>query len=341
MRTLFFVFTFLLLGSDGLTGQNVVMRSSVPYTESEMRQFNITVDDAVFQALIKKVEKSKRFQSDKTCMIAGFVFIPIWKVTEADSTFFTEGFGVAVVYWCGFGGEPLDALYDRTINVFGFENLPEADIKEAVKYFSFFQNQTRPRPDTIIILKERMLTTQGAFCQAKDSAGTTYAGMREFDLAYLDIHTYKDFATSSRFYDNNNRTSKGIHLSRSMISIDMTPGVCEEDGKNISSFRTLCIRPFPIPALKSGKAGESAIAFEFVPTCPPHWRNDYLLPKGNDEKYLEIQLKEMVNAHYPWGKEQQKKSNNYLTVILGVGFLITFLLFLFVYRKYSLLKKSR
>lgn len=281
--------------------------------------FSMIIDTSKFQGLLRKVVPGATKDSiprefkvgTEEYELAGFCFIPIWQIGQfptensvsrnnPDSTFFSIGLRITVIFWkknanCETGG------LDLVIVAGGFNRIGKALhpldsefsnlVKQGFAIEEFFAESNQENMITPYSTEER----------------ERFLGLsEEFDFVFLEYDDYLDLAISDRFYpkaiqrdpptidevpDNSSvRKEFGLVIERSLIKYEVWDAT--KNDFVAQDYRSLSFRPYPVPTLPN-ETTEAAIAIVDPPRCPPYWRN-FESQQQTRSEYLHTNLVEIA-----------------------------------------------
>ncbi|MFK8008456.1 MAG: hypothetical protein AB8H03_19010 [Saprospiraceae bacterium] len=223
--------------------------------------------------------------------VAGYCFIPI-KVQSVSTSgavhFYTEGFYTILTIWKSSNAEggipqPEEALL--------FFNNTTYTVEDGLRELG---TGTPSSLDGVITLSENTNSqTAGITTSRYIEAPPVVFNTREFELVFLDMGTFRDLSTNTRFYGTQAETRvspegesyiqrpggvTGIVIERSFLSLNpitnSTVGNSSIPRFDFLNYRSLIFKPYPIPDLRADYDAESAFAFSHGYACPPYWRPD-------------------------------------------------------------------
>ncbi|HFC00004.1 MAG TPA: hypothetical protein ENJ53_04285 [Phaeodactylibacter sp.] len=273
--------TFLLLtyswgspvSANGERGLSF-MSNGKRFVEDSIQQFSIEVLYTPLNRLSSGFENVKvQMQNDTTNLnnynVAGYSFVPIKVATQGNEDtmfFYTKGFYAILTLWKNsqVNGvpQPQEVAFFMNDKIFTIEN-----------GLSFLETNVASQIKGVLNLSSGSADIQNIQTSKYTGSDPIMHNTREFELVFLDMGTFKDLATNTRFYRTGTRPNgtQGIVIERSFNSINPLTSVNTFD---FQSFRSLIFKPYPIPNLRSDYDAESAFAFSHGYNCPPYWRPD-------------------------------------------------------------------
>jgi len=276
----FFIIISILLFSPQVFGQVEITRNGQRYIEKgEVKKFEITFRHDEIRELVTDAcgtydprEFKCPNEKEEGHLLAGFAFIPNWKIEESngDNYFQTIGMRVVVVLW-----KPSENCLSPEVILASFDNIGDALSHNILGQANLFLEKNLTPNNSVDFPMLSSLSTPEERSNAP-SLTQLFDNTREFDIVFLPIETYHYLATGKDFY-NSNLESQGITLRQTLV---VANGTYKDNlGNNViqgtETVRSLWFEPSPSPSENlTGQNRESGTVFRHGIHCPPYWRND-------------------------------------------------------------------